>query len=605
MADSFDPYHKWLGIPPEEQPPNHYRLLAISPFENDQDVIAAAADGRMAFLRTLQTGKRAELTQRLLNEVAAAHACLARPEKKAAYDQRLRFELDTGPEGDLPSTQQLVDEEAEKSPAATQDWSPPHPIIVPKISTTTNAVAPARADRRQQMPNWLPLALAGGAASLLALVAIGALVWKGIQVLSADGDHVTASAPQTDNTSDTPDTTTDVSPRTLGAPTRRTDPIKKQTAIPNEQLIRPAAAVEAGSVAGTGSPGDGPQAGKHVVLGIQQDALTQQLADQLGIEKDQGVVVSLVYPATSAAAGGLKKGDVILSFSGRTVRSSQHLDEMVRKCSVGSEHVLEILENPDYATAKRFLRNAYWGRAQTYQRLQQHAEAIGDYTRAIEQVPNDYLSYLERGGVHATIDLWDKAAADFGKAAGLNPKSYAAWRGRAMVALQAGDMAEYRRVCREMVDQLGDTEDIRTANGVAWTCALAPEALTDMQLCVQLAKRVLAEQPERSYYQNTLGAVLYRAGDWQAANVALQKSIELHGEGGIVCDYLFLAMTHCRLDHPDEARDWLAKAVKKIDQYRSLASEGGVPDRLMPWQTRVEQEKLLNEAESLISGNPK
>ena len=27
--DGFDPYRKWLGIPPQEQPPNHYRLLGI------------------------------------------------------------------------------------------------------------------------------------------------------------------------------------------------------------------------------------------------------------------------------------------------------------------------------------------------------------------------------------------------------------------------------------------------------------------------------------------------------------------------------------------------------------------------------------------------
>ena len=25
--EAIDPYHKWLGIPPHEQPANHYRLL--------------------------------------------------------------------------------------------------------------------------------------------------------------------------------------------------------------------------------------------------------------------------------------------------------------------------------------------------------------------------------------------------------------------------------------------------------------------------------------------------------------------------------------------------------------------------------------------------
>ena len=89
MASSFDPYHKWLGIPPDEQPPNHYRLLGIRDLEADPDVIQAAADQRMAHLRTYQTSRYADWSQRLLNEVAAAKICLLSPAKKAAYDQQL------------------------------------------------------------------------------------------------------------------------------------------------------------------------------------------------------------------------------------------------------------------------------------------------------------------------------------------------------------------------------------------------------------------------------------------------------------------------------------------------------------------------------------
>ncbi len=89
MGPSFDPYHKWLGIPSDEQPPNHYRLLGIREFEADPDVIQAAADQRMAHLRTYQTSRFAEWSQRLLNEVAAAKICLLSPAKKAAYDQKL------------------------------------------------------------------------------------------------------------------------------------------------------------------------------------------------------------------------------------------------------------------------------------------------------------------------------------------------------------------------------------------------------------------------------------------------------------------------------------------------------------------------------------
>ena len=83
----------WLGIPPGERPVNHYRLLGIEAFESNPEVIDNAADQRMLLLRTFQVGKYSDLSQKLLNEVAAAKVCLLRPEKKAAYDQQLRQQL--------------------------------------------------------------------------------------------------------------------------------------------------------------------------------------------------------------------------------------------------------------------------------------------------------------------------------------------------------------------------------------------------------------------------------------------------------------------------------------------------------------------------------
>lgn len=93
MAGDFDPYHRWLGIPPEEQPPNHYRLLGIVRFENDREVISNASDQRMAHLRSLAAGKHAAEAQRLLNEVAAATRCLLDSAKKPPYDSQLRAAL--------------------------------------------------------------------------------------------------------------------------------------------------------------------------------------------------------------------------------------------------------------------------------------------------------------------------------------------------------------------------------------------------------------------------------------------------------------------------------------------------------------------------------
>src|ERR1700722_7279160 len=93
MVTNFDPYHKWLGIAPKDQPPNLYRLLGIDMFGVDADVISLAADQRMAHLRTFQAGQNAGLSQRLLNEIATARVCLLNPEKKTSYDRKPRQQL--------------------------------------------------------------------------------------------------------------------------------------------------------------------------------------------------------------------------------------------------------------------------------------------------------------------------------------------------------------------------------------------------------------------------------------------------------------------------------------------------------------------------------
>ena len=99
----FDPYHKWLGIPREEQPPNHYRLLGIALFESDPEVIDAAANRQMAYLQGCATGTQALLSQRLLNEVAAARLCLLTPEKKATYDARATAKRSVGSDAHAPT----------------------------------------------------------------------------------------------------------------------------------------------------------------------------------------------------------------------------------------------------------------------------------------------------------------------------------------------------------------------------------------------------------------------------------------------------------------------------------------------------------------------
>src|SRR5262245_13386720 len=93
----FDPYHKWLGIPPKDQPPNHYRLLRIDLSESDPDVIEAAANRQMAYLQGCAAGPHVAWAHKLLEEIAAARRCLLSPPEKAEYDAKLKANVPSVP----------------------------------------------------------------------------------------------------------------------------------------------------------------------------------------------------------------------------------------------------------------------------------------------------------------------------------------------------------------------------------------------------------------------------------------------------------------------------------------------------------------------------
>jgi hypothetical protein len=102
VPEHFNPYRIWLGIPFKDQPPTHYRLLAIELFEDNIDVIRDAAEQRMAHVRTYHLGQQMALSQQILNELAAAKVCLLDPQAKAEYDQALRTKLDRASGAAIP-----------------------------------------------------------------------------------------------------------------------------------------------------------------------------------------------------------------------------------------------------------------------------------------------------------------------------------------------------------------------------------------------------------------------------------------------------------------------------------------------------------------------
>jgi hypothetical protein len=197
MAEEFDPYRKWLGIPPQDQPAHHYRLLGIAPFEDDPDVIENAATRQLAHVRTFQTGRHAALSQRLLTELTAAKLCLLMPEKKVAYDEQLRERLAVAGE---PTTELFVPIEPTVIRSPGSRWKvgperfapeppPPVPLRMPAavaansmpIVVTTSAHSTHRMSHRQSV---LPLVITAICLLVLTIGGIVAIVVGGRSLVS-------------------------------------------------------------------------------------------------------------------------------------------------------------------------------------------------------------------------------------------------------------------------------------------------------------------------------------------------------------------------------------------------------------------------------------
>lgn len=138
MSGTFDAYHVWLGIPPSEQPPNHYRLLGITAFETDLDVIDHAANRQMAHVRTFQSGKHGPRSQALLNELSSARLCLLNADKKSAYDDQLRTKMSSVPKA-VPTAAQIpkaapVAVPVAKAQPASAPRANPEPAPKPRAS---------------------------------------------------------------------------------------------------------------------------------------------------------------------------------------------------------------------------------------------------------------------------------------------------------------------------------------------------------------------------------------------------------------------------------------------------------------------------------------
>jgi WD40 repeat protein/serine/threonine protein kinase len=213
--------------------------------------------------------------------------------------------------------------------------------------------------------------------------------------------------------------------------------------------------------------------------------------------------------------------------------------------------------------------------------------------RLLEAEPRDWRNHARRSQAAAELGDWPRTLDYANRAIARGAVDPYTWHLQALARLQQADLPGYRQSCADLVRRFGQTAGAEPANNVAWTCALAPAAVPDLQPVIRLIATAAKEQRERALFQNTLGALLYRANQLPAARSALEESVRL-SRGGVPEDWVFLAMVCDKRGDKAAARVWL-------DKVTHWQPPPGHPFSL---RRQAEINLLRREAEALLAGRP-
>lgn len=262
--------------------------------------------------------------------------------------------------------------------------------------------------------------------------------------------------------------------------------------------------------------------------------------------------------------------------------------------AISRSHAAELTSAPKRADAWR-----HYQAEEAERRNEWFAAAVllGELIRA---EPGAAPLHLRRGHANAEAGRWDHAANDFAEVVRLKQENEDVLRALALTRLAAGRAADYRTVCKTLLERLGRPIESKLALSLVRACVLAPNAVPDYGPLVAAAEKLSAEKSAAINRFDVLGAVLVRAGRFDDAVQRLTPPKDGTAADN-VWNWLFLALAYESQGKADKAAPWKEKAARWLDETpRGLASnrDALIWSRLS-WEDRLALRLLQRETETV------
>jgi serine/threonine protein kinase/tetratricopeptide (TPR) repeat protein len=201
---------------------------------------------------------------------------------------------------------------------------------------------------------------------------------------------------------------------------------------------------------------------------------------------------------------------------------------------------------------------------------------------------------------HAARGDWKAAAAEYARFLADQPISdgHQGFE-QAAVLLLSGDQAGYRKLCADMLERCTEP-DIRPYHA-ARACTLAADSVKDPALPAKKAEDELNRSAKDYWSLTERGALAYRAGRFDEAATLFEEGLQADIRPGIaVINWVWLSLVEHRRGKPAEARAWLEKTTKWLEQFPMgipVLDDAAQGIHLHNW---LEVQILRREAEALL-----